>query len=146
MYQIQQHFLNYFYLWLLVVFCSANSNAQNWNWQNPLPQGANLYSVYFANANTGYSVGFDGVILKTTDAGVSWTQQISGTSSSLLAVHFVNTDTGYAVGQSAPLLKTTDGGNTWVSLPTPSVYLGAVFLPVPILAMPLEAMAAQPEL
>ena len=40
-----------------------------WTWQNPLPQGNYLNSVYFTNANTGYAVGGAGTIMKTVDAG-----------------------------------------------------------------------------
>lgn len=125
--QIQQRFLNYLYLLLFVAFSCADSKAQNWNWQNPLPQGSNLYSVFFTDANTGYSVGLDGLILKTTNAGNSWITQNSGTTNSLLGVHFIDADTGFVVGGSSTFLKTTNGGATWSSLPAGSPLLNAVF-------------------
>ena len=98
-----------------ILFLTFNSAiAQNLSWQNPLPQGNNLSSVYFPNATTGYIVGDAGTILKTTDAGTSWTTQISGTFNGLTSVCFIGVDTGYAIGGSSTILKTTDGGNTWV--------------------------------
>ncbi len=56
---------------------SALSFAQ-WTWQNPLPQGNTLKSVYFTNANTGYAVGNYGTIIKTIDGGEQWTILKSG--------------------------------------------------------------------
>ncbi|HRG57864.1 MAG TPA: YCF48-related protein [Bacteroidia bacterium] len=116
-----------FLILLLFIFGSNFSDAQNWNWQNPLPQGSNLYSVYFTNANTGYTVGLDGKILKTNDAGNSWNIQNSGTLNSLQSVHFPTIDTGYAVGASSTLFKTTDGGSTWNALNIGAPYLTSVF-------------------
>lgn len=66
---IPKIYLTRFYFLLAFIFCNNISNAQNWNWQNPLPQGVNLFGVDFTNANSGYAVGDDGVVLKTIDAG-----------------------------------------------------------------------------
>ena len=49
-----------------------------WRWQNPLPCGNSLSSVYFTDNNTGYAVGFTGTILKTIDGGATWTIYSSG--------------------------------------------------------------------
>jgi len=52
-------------------------NAQSgWFWQNPLPTGSNLWSVYFVNELTGWAVGGYGTILRTTDGGTTWTSQV----------------------------------------------------------------------
>ena len=32
-----------------------------------------LYSVYFTDVNTGYAVGGNGMLFKTTNGGASWT-------------------------------------------------------------------------
>ena len=119
--------LSCLYLILVLLLSFSESNAQNWNWQNPLPQGVNLNGVYFTDANNGYAVGLDGLILKTTDAGISWTPQNSGTTSSLLGVHFTDVDTGYVVGVGGSVLKTTDGGVNWNLLPGASISLSSVF-------------------
>lgn len=70
---------------------------------------------YFIDDTTGIVVGGigsnNGIIIKTTDAGQSWSKQT--VSSSLLAVHFPSRDTGYAVGYNKSIYKTIDGGNTW---------------------------------
>jgi photosystem II stability/assembly factor-like uncharacterized protein len=73
--------------------------------------GYGLNSVYFANANTGYAVGFYGTIMKTSNGGTDWTIQNSGTSNHLSSVFFTDANTGYAVGDLGTILKTTNGGN-----------------------------------
>src|SRR5690606_12365983 len=66
---------------------------------------ANLRSVTFVDASTGWAVG-DGVILHTTDGGQTWSQQVSPTGATLLDVAAVNADLVYAVGGSRTVLKT----------------------------------------
>ena len=72
-----------------------------------------LADVFFLDTNTGWTVGQDGVILKTTNAGQTWTRQTSGTTSYLNAVHFADVNHGWAVGRDGNILKTGDGGITW---------------------------------
>ena len=51
-----------------------------WFWQNPLPQGNALLKVKFVSSNVGWAVGATGTILKTTDEGINWLIQTSGTT------------------------------------------------------------------
>lgn len=46
----------------------------------------------------------------------NWTEQVSGTDSTLLDVCFVNRDTAYASGVHGIILKTINGGTTWTPL------------------------------
>jgi photosystem II stability/assembly factor-like uncharacterized protein len=48
--------------------------------------GILIMGLFFPNLNTGYATGINGLILKTTDAGLSWTQQTSGVSTHLASV------------------------------------------------------------
>lgn len=76
--------------------------------------GVSFTDGYFFDDTTGIVVGGingTGVILKTTDAGESWSK--TTVSSSLLAVHFPSRDIGYAVGYNKSIFKTIDGGATW---------------------------------
>ena len=124
-------YLTRFYFLISFILYFNASKAQNWNWQNPLPQGVNLNSVYFTDANNGYAVGLDGVILKTIDAGTSWNEQNSGTINGLSDIYFTDADTGYAVGSGSSLLKTTDGGLNWNLLPGAPISLSSVFFTSP---------------
>ncbi len=111
-----------FILFMLPAFClmGLESFAQNWDWQNPLPQGVNLFSVNFPNDTIGYSVGMDGKILKTVNGGDSWFVQESGVTTSFSSVFFTDIDTGYVVGFDNTIHKTTNGGADWLQLPSPS--------------------------
>jgi photosystem II stability/assembly factor-like uncharacterized protein len=94
--------------------------AQGWQWVNT---GFNyiLYDVSFppGQSSVGYAVGSsstyngNGIILKTTDGGLSWAQISSGTIPGLEAVSFTSTEVGYAGGWQNYFIKTTDGGSTW---------------------------------
>jgi hypothetical protein len=46
-----------------------NANAQDWQWQNPLPQGNYISSIYFTDIDTDYDAGSSGTILKTIKGG-----------------------------------------------------------------------------
>jgi photosystem II stability/assembly factor-like uncharacterized protein/putative cell wall-binding protein len=89
------------------------ASPQTWSWRNPLPQGNDLSAVHFADANTGWTVGLVGTILKTADGGTTWAAQTSGTANHLSSVYFVDANTGWAVGSFGTILKTNNGGATW---------------------------------
>jgi photosystem II stability/assembly factor-like uncharacterized protein len=89
-----------------------NAVNQGDNWTGGGVKRA-LKGVYFANTTTGWIVGADGVILKTTDGGASWAQQTSGTSVTLHGVYFRSTTLGWVTGENGVILKTTNGGSTW---------------------------------
>jgi len=100
-------------IFIMTFFISDVSNAA-WEWQNPLPQGSTLKSVYFIDNFVGYAVGYYGTIIKTTDGGNNWIAQSSGTTKSLYSVHFpLDATTGYTVGADGTIRKTTNGGDTW---------------------------------
>jgi photosystem II stability/assembly factor-like uncharacterized protein len=74
-----------------------------------------LFGVWFTDANTGTVVGGlpSGCILRTTDAGTTWTPQSTGLEDLryLGAVCFSDSINGWAVGDT--VLHTTNAGNTW---------------------------------
>ncbi len=84
-----------------------------------VPSGTTtLHSLWFPDANTGFAVGNDGVAIKTTDAGDSWSSLSTGTSFYLKEVCFVDVNTGWAAGDNGTIVKTTNGGATWTSQTT----------------------------
>ena len=96
---------------LVFFFAYANSLSQGWV-QKTVGTSSDLYSVYFVDADTGYTVGQFGVIFKTTDGADTWTEQTSGVSG-LNSVYFTDASTGYAVGPNGVIIKTTNGGENW---------------------------------
>jgi photosystem II stability/assembly factor-like uncharacterized protein len=84
-------------------------------WNILLPNPSSDYrAVRFVDHETGWIVGSNGAISKTTDAGATWIPQTSGTTTDLNHVWFVSSMTGWVVGQSGIVLKTTNGGATWL--------------------------------
>jgi photosystem II stability/assembly factor-like uncharacterized protein len=96
---------------------STHLNAQP-NWIT-LNSGSNapFYSVFFNNPDTGYAVagggGVAGIIYKTTNGGLNWTEQTNSALHDLHSVYFTNTDIGYVAGDAGTILKTINGGMNW---------------------------------
>jgi photosystem II stability/assembly factor-like uncharacterized protein len=55
----------------------------------------------------------DGIVIKTTDGGNSWTQLWTGTAKGIESISFPDFNTGYICGWSAYFAKTTNGGLTF---------------------------------
>ena len=79
------------------------------------PTQATLTAVFFYDAQTGWAVGHDSVILKTTDGGVSWRQVYSAPElkKPLLKIWFRDALNGFAIGAYGLFLQTSDGGTSW---------------------------------
>ncbi|MBS4034505.1 MAG: T9SS type A sorting domain-containing protein [Ignavibacterium sp.] len=97
-----------------LLLSSSIINAQWFN-QNPVPDGNHLYSTFFIDSNTGWIIGSDGFIKKTTNAGLDWVQQNGGSNNTLRSIQFVDQNTGWICGDNGLVIKTTDGGNNWFS-------------------------------
>ena len=104
----------------LFLFFAVMVKSQGWQWINT-GYDFILFDISFpaGQSNIGYAVGSDvtydgnGIILKTTDNGLTWFQISTGTIPGLQSVYFTSVDTGYAAGWQDYFVKTTDGGATW---------------------------------
>lgn len=109
-------------LFLLLLAGKGVTAQAQWQFQNT---GFNfiLTGITFPGNqdSIGYAVGMSstyngsGIILKTTDAGNTWTQLNSATLPGLETVFFSSVDTGYIGGWQNYFAKTTNGGLTWTS-------------------------------
>lgn len=105
---------------ILFILCCFNvSYSQSgWVFQNPNPSDLPICNnMFFLNTSTGW-LSNESVLLKTSNAGVSWTEY---PNSQLLSLQFINENTGYAVIQNRGFAKTTNSGQNWIlldSLPT----------------------------
>lgn len=97
-----------------VILKSTNSGA-NWVTQYDTT-GILTYTIndiFFANSLTGYAVGWNNKILKTTNGGNYWFYQNYNVVGGMFnTVHFLDDNTGFAAGSD--IYKTTDGGNNWL--------------------------------
>lgn len=81
-----------------------------------------ISDISFVDENTGTAVGWDNegyaLILRTTDGGKTWTEQICpvGGPSMLSVVCFTSADIGTAAGYGGTILRTTNGGRDWTSM------------------------------
>jgi photosystem II stability/assembly factor-like uncharacterized protein len=104
----------YLILFALVLFC--NTKSQDWQWKNPLPTGNYLNRVQFSDSTTAYAVGNYGTILKSTNRGLDWKVQKSGTILDLNSLSIIDNDTIYVCSKNLNVFKTTNGGKTWVNV------------------------------
>lgn len=71
-----------------------------------------LYSVQFTDRDYGYVVGDRGLILATTNGGLSWRAAASGTEAQLFHLSFQG-KRGWVVGTGGVILRTDDDGRSW---------------------------------
>jgi photosystem II stability/assembly factor-like uncharacterized protein len=106
----------------LLVLCALGASANVDNGQrDPLlipaasaSFGMRSQLVSVATAGTRLvAVGRRGVILTSSDSGITWSQVPSPVSSDLTSVRFSDATHGWITGHDALVLKSTDGGLTW---------------------------------
>jgi photosystem II stability/assembly factor-like uncharacterized protein len=123
----------------------SDDGAKTWQ-QADVPVSSDLVAVCFANAESGWAVGHDGVVLHSADAGRSWKRQLDGrTLGDVLVAHYLKSGdakwlaearrfadqgaenpfldvwfddarSGIVVGAFGLALRTGDGGKTWEPL------------------------------
>lgn len=99
----------------------SNASIAQWVRQTSGTE-AILNAVAFANLNTGIAVGESGVMLKTTNKGVTWVPLASPTPAYLSSACFVNENTGWIAGEGGSIYKTINRGENWVSQTFPEPY------------------------
>lgn len=111
------------------ICCSFSMMAQDWSIvRNP---SGKLNAVSFADNDIAFAVGGNGLIVKSTDAGQTWSDVNHGlTTQDLNAIKFPSSSVGYIAGAGGSILKTTDGGVTWsnISANLPSGASGGLLL------------------
>jgi len=114
----------------LLFFVSGFAFSQSGWFQQNSGTTVHLNSVYFIDSNTGFIVGDDGKLLKTTNGGDNWLVRPIGLNNHdyLLGVQFVNANTGYVAAKPIGLyewgrgLKTTNGGTYWNIMQTGHIF------------------------
>lgn len=114
----------------LVLFCFLSQfvfSQTIWEQKNPMPPATDYYDVFFVDAMTGWAVGDEGVITKTTDGGLSWERQYTHMSNRIYSSFFINETIGW-IG-SKEIYKTENGGEDWhCQLLSPSNYRSIFFV------------------
>jgi RHS repeat-associated protein len=90
-----------------------------------------LSCVQMLNSQDGYAVGIDGILLKTSDGGVSWVLLPTEQSRSFKAIYFRDVNRGFAIleesGGDGKIWKTSNGGRTWLQASTLGTYTSFSF-------------------
>ncbi|MFZ4590054.1 MAG: hypothetical protein ACOYN6_03590, partial [Ignavibacteria bacterium] len=74
----------------------------------------NFYGVSAVGDTSGIMlVGSGGKIMKSTNGGVNWTSQISGTTNNLRFINAISANDIWAGGDNGTILHTTNGGTNW---------------------------------
>jgi photosystem II stability/assembly factor-like uncharacterized protein len=86
-----------------------------WTWGNPLPQGSDINGLEFLG-NRGYAAGKFGTLLKTEDAGATWTGISTGIVQDLSRVRIIDSDSLVFAGGCA-VRRSDDAGQSFTRLP-----------------------------
>ena len=90
-------------------------------WISTDSKGDNWMNVSFPSYNTGFAVGYEGKIIKTTNHGDSWTTLVGGNniisnSGQWTNARFVSENRGYLIGFDGNMKYTNDGGFSWTNI------------------------------
>jgi photosystem II stability/assembly factor-like uncharacterized protein len=115
----------------LLLTLSSYAQQQSWFWQNPYPQGNDLYDVSFIDSLHGWAIGDYCTIIKTTDGGNNWSVIYIEPDKDIKNICFLDEKRGFIGSDSGRILITNDGGNNWEIYQTNnkgSIYGKAFFL------------------
>ena len=68
--------------------------------------------IHFSDHQTGWAVGYNGTIMKTTDGGETWIG-IPIDTGDFRDVQFLDNDRGWLAGKDGAFYRTSDGGENW---------------------------------
>jgi photosystem II stability/assembly factor-like uncharacterized protein len=93
----------------------SDDQGATWKQSDAVPSRTMLTAVAFANADQGWAVGHDEIILRTEDGGRNWlaAHYEPDSQQPLLDVWFENASRGLAIGAYGTVYETRDGGRTW---------------------------------
>ena len=72
----------------------SDDEGKTWTQAKDVPVSVDLLSVSFANDKTGWATGHGGVVLKTTDGGVTWAKQLDGNAAAEITTKYYDAKTG----------------------------------------------------
>jgi photosystem II stability/assembly factor-like uncharacterized protein len=121
----------------IIFFLSLNFSFAQWIQQNS-GTNINLNRIQFVNSQTGWAGGFQAIpvyymLIKTTNAGISWTDQRPNlpTGNRILSLFFIDANTGWIAGADG-FFKTTNGGASYFTLTSPSIICNDVYFVNPL--------------
>lgn len=98
---------------------TTTNGGTNWHESSSTSIDRYISKIKFINTDTGYVVGgntntFGGFVLKTTDAGITWSAINTGIDTYWISdLSLPDENTIFVVGQSGQILKSNDAGVSW---------------------------------
>lgn len=93
---------------------SVRVGTSGWSWGNPTPTGSTINTLGFAGGR-GYAAGAFGTLIRTDDAGATWTGLPTGLLTPLTEIQVLTADS-FVVGGGCALRRSNDGGATFTRL------------------------------
>jgi photosystem II stability/assembly factor-like uncharacterized protein len=98
---------------LLFFACALPSVAQEgWKATRVGRGGQDLNTVYFLDSKRGWVAGDNGFLSRTDDGGVTWVQQVVGTTDAINDIYFRDKEAGFLIAGNA-IFVTRDSGTRW---------------------------------
>ncbi|MBN1634788.1 MAG: T9SS type A sorting domain-containing protein [Ignavibacteria bacterium] len=69
--------------------------------------------IILSDTNNLIAAGSNGLIIKSTNGGLNWNQQQSGTNNTLRKIYILSQDDIRICGDNGTILRTTNGGDNW---------------------------------
>ena len=107
---------------------TTSNGGLTWNYDYSWGVSQWYLDVQFTSATTAYMCSSTGAVLKSTNAGASWTNTFTGNSNQLARIFFLDDNIGYACGLNGTIIKTINGGDDWEILDsgTDALYLNGI--------------------
>lgn len=100
------------------------------------PVSTALFNCTFPDSLNGWAAGEDGVIIHTSNSGISWVIQNNPVNYYINDIYFINKRIGWAVSneflnEGSTLLRTSNGGINWIAenFQDTTVFLKTVYFP-----------------
>mmetsp|Transcript_20007 Transcript_20007/g.33602 ORF Transcript_20007/g.33602 Transcript_20007/m.33602 type:complete len:152 (-) Transcript_20007:2-457(-) len=104
------------HIWLaLCLFILLKPCTSNWSGQET-STSERLYGISFVSRDEGWACGMGNTVLRTTDAGNTWTKMDTSQLwpyENWLAVDFLGDGRGWAAGSRGRMMVSNDHGQTW---------------------------------
>lgn len=121
---------------IVFALCTINVTGQEGWTSQSTPYASGLRAVYAIDSLNVWASGLDGLLIHSTDGGVTWDSIPNGASKYLTTIEFINADTGFVAGRDSEtgtpwlnhlLQRTTDGGQNWEFINLPGGQLNTIF-------------------
>ena len=102
----------YFIVFFGLILSLQLSAQAKWDTLSPFPTTNSLFDTHFISEETGWIVGSNGTVMRTTDGGSSWDLQYYDSTKLFKSVFFIDENEGWVGGKNY-LIHTLNGGDSW---------------------------------